>query len=109
MSSEQPRKHRRAARARDQHAFAGRKAPDLADSIEDGTQRARDDGSILQCHPFGNERDVVVLDCDILRIAPDEAPVTGKFAVGTERLPPGSAVTAAAANMIALDGGDAII
>ncbi len=92
-----------------QRALPSGQPADLADGIEDGTDGAGDDRGVLQRHFLGYERDVVVLDRDIFGIAADQSPVAGELAVWAQRLAPAPTVTAGTADVIALDGRDAIV
>src|SRR5262245_5480257 len=82
---------------------------DLADGVEDGADSAGDDRGVLKRHLLGYERDVVVLDRDIFSISADQSPVASKLSVWTQRLASAPAVTAGTADVIALDGRDAIV
>ena len=97
-----------AARAGDQRALARRELSHLAHRIQDRADRAGDDRGVLQRDALGHQRDVIVLDRDVFRIAADHAGIAGELAVGTQRLLPHAAMPARAADVIALHGRDLV-
>src|SRR5436190_18719329 len=93
-----------ASGAGDERGLARLHMADLADGVEDGPDGAGDDRRLRKLHAGRYQRDVVVLDRHILRVAAHHAVVAQEFALLAERLASGAAMPAGTADVIALGG-----
>ena len=64
--------------------FSGLQFPDFSDRVEDRADCAGNNRCILQLNAFGHEGDIVVLNSDVLGVAADHTPITGKLALGAQ-------------------------
>src|ERR1700682_983266 len=94
--------------ARDQHPVTDRHVADVTNAVEHGTDRTCSDRRLLIGNRGGNQRNIVLLDGDIFRIAADHAWFAEKPALRAKRLDPAPTETARTANVITLRGSDAV-